>query len=229
MKRLFFILTSSTIYLTASGQHDIGLTANGGLSYLSTKLTSSQTTQKFYFVPSGHGGLFYNFHLGDKSLLGTELLFIQIEGKERSQIPVTDQYGNPTGQFIVQDIRRHISYFGIPIYYGYKIKKLTINLGFQILFTLTSSGHSEYQSPIPIIILPPISDKLNIDSYDYGARTALTYNLTNKFSIETTYYYGLHNIFKGSPDWWIWKTQEVTVGLRYKLFSLGGQKSETEK
>ncbi len=227
MRKLFSLLTLLIIDLTAFGQYEIGLKANGGLSCISAKLNSTQITQKFYFVSSGQGGIFSNFHLGDKSLLGTELLFMQIEGKEHSEISVPDQYGNPTGQSISEVIWRHISYLSIPIYYGYKIKKLTINFGVQTSFMLTNSVHSEIQSSIPLVYVTPPSAKLDIDSYDFGIRAGLGYSLTTKFAIETTYYYGLNNILKSNTTNSIWKVQQMTVGLRYNFFTTR-QKSETE-
>lgn len=214
MKNILLITLLAT-NLTVFGQHNFGLKANGGLSKISTNLNSSIST--IPFVPSGHGGLFYNLQLGDKSLLGAELLFIQIEGKERIETPEID-HGIPTGELIINNFWRHISYIGLPIYYGLKIKKLTINLGFQASFTLTSFERKKGQAPYNggIITWDNKYDKLYIDSYDFGPRAGLIFNLTDKFAIEGMYYYGINNILDN--DITIdrtWRVQQVTVGFRY--------------
>jgi len=72
------------------------------------------------------------------------------------------------------------------------------------------------------------SGKLNIDSYDYGVRAGLLFKLSDKFSIEANYYYGINNILKIYINNMKWKVQQMTVGLRYKFISIGGQKSKKE-
>lgn len=47
----------------------------------------------------------------------------------------------------------------------------------------------------------------------------MVYQLNDKLAVEASYYYGLNNILKGgSPDWKL-KVQQVTVGVRYALWS----------
>lgn len=229
MKRLITIFTILTINFTVFGQQDIGLKVNCGMSKLSDKLiTTQQLTQKFFFKPSGQEGLFYNFHLGDKSILGIELLLIQIEGKEYLKIPFTDINGNLTGEFATDNIWRHISYFGLPIYFGYNFNKLNVNIGLQINFTLASSGQEKGQDPNEygdIITWDNKADKLGIDDYDYGVRGGIFFNFTKNFAIEAIYYYGINNILKTND--WKWKVQQITVGFRYKFFTTG-QIIETE-
>ena len=230
---LLTILTTLTINMTAFGQLDFGLKANFGLSRLSTKLTTSQQlTQKFHFVPSGQGGLFYNLHLREKFLIGAELLLIQIEGKEYLEIPSTDINGNLTGEVGTDNIWRHITYFGLPIYFGYNFKKLNVNIGLQTNFTLASSGREKGQVPDGyggIATWDNKFSKLGIDDLDYGARAGLIFQHTDKFSLEIIYYYGINNILKDeiiSKNLnWKWKVQQMTIGLRYKFISFGGEKN----
>jgi len=221
---------------TTANNHEIfsiGLTANGGLSYLLTKanLMVVGSIQKFYFVPSGNGGLFFRFHFNDKSSFGTELLFAQIEGKEQTKIPVTDNYGNLTGQFIIEDIRRHISYLIIPIYYGQTINKFTIDAGLQASLALTGSFNADIQSPIPIY--GDTNGKLSIKNYPFfGVRLGFSFSLTKNISVSAKYYYGeLANINKyNSPPYSKKQTvQQGTIGLSYKLFSHQRQTTATEK
>ncbi len=224
MRQLLPILTALTISLTSSGQMVIGLTANGGLSKLIKKVDFSGTVQKNYFMPSGHAGLFFNFHVDDKSLIGTDLLFVQIEGKEHLDTPETDIQGNPTGKYMRTDMWTHISYIGLPVYYGYKINKFILNLGFQTSVVLASSGLAKTTSGYGV--LENTIDKLYIDALDAGLWTGLHFRLTEKFSIQTSYYLGLNNILKN--NYAKWKIQEMTVGLRYNLFSRSAQTRETK-
>jgi hypothetical protein len=161
------------------------------------------------------------------------MLFIPIEGKEYLKIPATDNNGNFTGEYTEDNIYRHIYYLGVPVYFGYSFKKLNVNLGFQTNFVLASSGEEKGQ-----VILGGQSytwnnksKDLGINSYDFGARFGLLYKLSDRFLIETNYYYGLTNIIKVSSDAlkknWTWKVQQVTIGLRYKIFSRNSQTTKT--
>jgi len=205
-----------TINLTVFGQHNLGLKVNGGLSRISNSLIMSNGTNKIQYALSGHGGIFYNLHIGNKSFFGVELLVIQIEGREHLESDATDKFGNKTGT-ITNDIYKHISYFGIPVYYGLKFNKLTINLGFQASFMLASSGREKGQAPYngDVITWDNKFDELYIDNYDFGPRAGVTFNLTDKFAIEGTYYYGVNNILDNDESSPIWRVQQATVGLRY--------------
>lgn len=218
MKRQLTLLTMLIINLTVFGQHNLGLKVNGGPSKISYHGFSTFTTLKNQFALSGQGGLFYNLQLGNKAQFGAELLFIQIQGKGRTESDVTDPDGNPTGELQIANTWTHISYIGIPIYYGLKIKKLTLNLGFQVSFTLASGGREKVQVTDngSIRTINRKFDKMNIDNYDFGPRAGVIFNLSDKFAIEGLYYYGINNILLGNnvPDITC-RVQQATVGLRY--------------
>jgi len=218
--------------LTSFGQHDFGLKADGGVSRLTARFHSSQTTQKFPVSPSGQGGLFYNFNLGKTSLIGAELLFVQIEGKEKTETLETSEYNSLTGGAITTKVYRHISYFGLPVYYGLKIKRLTLDLGFQVNFTLASSGREKGQATDGNGATASWDVKyayLNIDNYDYGPRAGLMFRLSDKFSIEAIYYHGINNILANDIELtrWKWKVQQATLGLRYKFISVSKKGKNT--
>ncbi len=216
MKFLHLILFSLYSLLSFS-QHDFGVKVNGGVSKITSKFNSDITTQKFYFVPSGQAGFFYSFSI-KKSFIGAETLFSQIEGKERLSIPIVDNNGNSAGEDL-DIVYRHISYLSLPIYYGFKFKKLIINLGIQSSLALASSG--EERGQFGGIVVSNNFTKLNIDNYDFGIRAGIFVSLSKKFSLEVNYYYGINNILSNSvniPNW-SWKVQQATIGIRYKLFS----------
>ena len=208
---------------------------NGGLSYLYTYFESNppqNETQKFYVMPSGQAGLFYNSLIKDKFLFGTEVLIFQIEGKDYLKLPLVDQNG-PTGEYSEDWTYRHISYLGVPVYFGYSFKKLNVNLGLQANFVLLSSGreigHATYQGQY--YEWDNKGKKLGINFLEYGTRGGLLYKLSDKLSIETNYYYGLTNLLKDSSikKYWTWRVQQWTVGLRYNIFPRGQTTTPTEK
>lgn len=182
-------------------------------------------------MPSGQGGLFYNFQFKDKFLIGTDVLLIPIYGHEYLKLPLVDINRNSVG--VSEDhIYRHIYYLGIPVYFGYSFKKVNINLGFQTNFVLASGGevkgnatyNGQYNTWDNKV------NKLGINNYDYGVRAGLLYKLSDKLSIETNYYFGLTNLIKDSQlsKFDTWKVQQWTVGLRYNLFSHSGQTTVIE-
>lgn len=219
MKREITILVLLIIGMTGFGQQNLGLKINAGLSKISNNLNSPQSKIVIQFVPSGYVGLFYDLQLGDRSRLGAELLFIQIEGKERHETDLTDQSGNPTGELLTSEVWKHISYIGMPIWYGFKVNKLTINIGLQVSTVLTSRGREKgrvlYNGDV---IVWDKSGEINIDSYDFGPRAGLIFSLTDKFAIEGTYYYGINNILGNSlATDWTWRIHQTTIGIKYNF------------
>lgn len=213
------ILAYLLINISAFGQNNFGLKANGGISKIHTsygKFLDENGSpigiyQKKLYAPSGQFGLFYEVNLGKHSLFCSELLYVQIRGKENLSI-----HG------IESEIDRQISYIGIPFYYGYKIQKFTINIGFQLNLTLNSGGQEKDKTTDSFgntVIYTTSFDKLNIDNYDYGVKTGITYKLFSKLSIEGLYYYGLNNILAEKINNWKWSNEQATLGLKYIINS----------
>lgn len=220
MKRKLTILLLLTINLTVFGQHNMGLKVNGGLSRISNSFNPSNSTWTVQFAPSGNSGFFYNLQLKNKSVIGAELLFVQIVGKEKIKIDLIDINGNNVG-ISTGNLYKHISYLSLPICYGFKFNKLTINVGFQTSFVLISSAREKGQSTHngDVTTWDNKFKELNIDSYDFGPRAGVTYNLTDKFAIEGTYYFGVNNICGNDELNWTWRVQQATVGLRYTFLT----------
>ncbi len=228
MRQLFTILTLLIINVTVFGQYDIGLKANGGLSKISDSFTAPNTTTTVRFAPSGQFGFFYNLFISKKSIIGAELLFSQINGRKHENFPLHDSLGNPIYVSLVHNYYRHISYIGLPIQYGLKLRKLTINIGLQASFSFVNKERDEFYASYPKSTSHTTSNtysKLYIDNYDFGARAGMVFNFTKKFAIDATYYYGINNIYKNND--YIWTVQQMTIGLQYKFFTTG-QTNETE-
>ncbi|MBI4929764.1 MAG: PorT family protein [Bacteroidetes bacterium] len=216
-RQLLATLTTLTIALTAFGQYDIGISENGGLSKIHTDFSSKdqRVTNDLRF--SGNAGLFYDYHFNNKSSIETGFLFMQIAGKENH---IKDTY-DPTGTLVMtsyDEFYRHISYIGLPIQYGLKLKKFTLRIGGQVSSAFANKERNERYTVSIHNYSPPHSvtfDKLNIDNYDFGINGGLLFNLNDNWAIETTYYYGLNNIYKNSN--YNWTVRQMAIGLRYTL------------
>ena len=243
MKRIQLYLPIILIiasHFNSFGQLDIGIKINGGASYIYTHFQQSNqafvlggnvSTDKNYYRPSGQAGLFFNRYLKHQFSIGAELLYTQIEGREYMELQQTNQNGMP-GQYITDNVWRHISYLGIPIYFGYNFKRLNINIGFQFNYVLASGGEEKGQEPNNgnVTIWDNKFNELGIKNYDFGAKGGLVFKLSDKFLIEANYYYGLNNIIKDKDYAKVtkWQVQQMTIGLRYEYVSLDNHKDEKE-
>jgi hypothetical protein len=218
---IFFLLF---LNLTVFGQHEIGLKLNFGLSKISKESNIDDPTNAILNIKSalsGQGGVFYNLHLGNNLVFGSELLFIQIEGRDRLELDYTDVSLENIGHG-TSDLYEHISYFGLPIYCGLTIKNISVTAGFQLSYAFASSGRETYNSNINGVIYSgeKVTDNLPIDKFDFGPRIGIMYNLNDKFAIEVVYYYGINNILENQDieNPFSHKIQQATIGLRYTIF-----------
>ena len=145
---------------------------------------------------------------------------MKIAGNEKIEADVIDNKGNNVGHSTVY-IYRHISYLSLPVYYGLKLGKLTVNVGFQVSYALASGGRDKGKLTYngSVMTWDNKFEKLGIDPYDFGPRAGLIFPLSDKFSIEAAGYYGVNDILKEEGPPWTWKVRQLTAGLRYKLFS----------
>ena len=223
LKLTFILSIVFTFNLQTFGQQQFGIKVSGGLSKITNSMELQDVTFATPFVPSGMVGFYYNLALSKKSSLGAELLFSQIEGKEKWEVDFIDLDGNKVGHGT--DLTyRHISYLSLPVYYGFNIKKFTINGGFQISYALASSWREKNVATINGVPdgtynYNRTTDDINIENIDFGPRAGIIYNLTKKLAVEGTYYYGLNNIQKGDPSYWKLKVQQAALGIRYALWS----------
>jgi hypothetical protein len=124
-----------------------------------------------------------------------------------------------------------ISYFSLPVYFGYAYKRLTINGGFQVSYAFSSSGRSESNyvnmiffkdDPLPYKREGGMNRELSdlaIKDFDFGPRAGAIYRLTNKLSIEGMFYYGIQNINQLKSSNEELKIQQMTLGIRYALWT----------
>lgn len=206
---------------TAFSQREFGVKVSGGLSKITSSMELMNTTPSTPFVPSGQAGLYYHLSLSKKSSLGAELLFSQIAGKENYKWDfkdLGDYYGEGT---LYCTIGRHISYFSLPVYYGLTYNKLTFNGGFQVSHALSSRYDQNkvfyIHNGVKENVDNPQTSKLYVRDYDFGPRVGIVYQLSDKLSIEGTYYYSLTDISYPKLAEAAWKIEQITLGLRCAL------------
>lgn len=209
--------------ISTFGQHQFGVKVSGGLSRISNSEQFPNVTLSTPYVPSGQGGFYYNHTPGEKSSLGAELLFSQIEGKEKREIDLIDVEGKTMGH-VTNLFYEHISYFSLPVYYGFNIKKLTIHAGFQISRALAMSGREKSNATINELNVNEYSydrkiDNINITNFDLGPKAGILYHFTNKLTVEGTYYYSIGNIDSRVPKTGELKILQMSIGVRYALWS----------
>jgi len=223
MKRFFFtvILCAPMIFILA--QNNFGVKLNAGVSTIKYKFDQTNIDYKNSLELSGQIGVFGEISIGKKSKLGSEITFSQIEGAETSSFEVLGDYGYPTGTVGYLNTRNniHISYLTFPLYYGYKIDKMTINGGFQVAAVIFSSEviKSTYTISGDITNYTQKQNDMNIDWFDFGPRIGIIYDLNSRLSIEGTYYHGINNIIKENEAFASMRIQQATIGLRYKLLT----------
>jgi len=229
MRLLYFTFILLSTGLTY-GQSIIGVKVNGGLSYLKSELKTyppTPMTQEYYPMFSGQGGLTYQYCFKNRFVIGTELLYSQIEGKDIENGLSGVLFNNNfirDGHYQTT-IYRHIYYLGLPFYVGYNLKKMTLNLGVQTNLKFGGGFHwytnAAYDNG-KIETFDFKSNSLNINKMDFGLRIGIFYKLSDKFSIETNYYYGLTNLVPvdSNDEPPVWNIQQLTFGLRYELFTL---------
>ncbi len=233
MKKLLALFLIFNVAIIA--QSSFGIKINGGVSNISDKLYDSYLEKHTnYFKPSGQVGFFYNLPIRTHEIFGVELLFTQIESKEQIVDTFGTAYTNyPNGAIPLLStyiISKHISYLSLPVHYGINVKKFTFNVGMQFSVRLLSSAQEVIQdsytnnaSGYGFVLIPSTTTynykRWIIKDVDVGETVGIIYHITNKFAIEGKYYYGFNNIYPNSRRTTQWRTQQMTLGLRYAFLT----------
>ncbi len=220
MKRLSILLSLSLLCNLGSAQHQFGLKAAIGVSTITSNSTFA-TSHESFLAPSGELGIFESFEFSPKSFAGIELYVSQISGTEALRIEVADENGNTEEGFA--NVKRGITYLTLPVYFGFRIKKFTINAGVQASLALNSwaVGNSvafQNSSQQVQFTMNRGRSELHIDAFDIGPRIGFQFKLNDKISFDTNYYYGLNNIAgpNSFPGFEL-RVRQATVGMRYTL------------
>jgi len=213
MKRLSSTLLLLAISFSIYSQQDFGFKLSGGISKIipGSKPIEEGIELTFKYPPSLQAGFFYECDFGKKSTIGAELLFIQMSSKEiiassyipwNSRIPITER--------LHQDLQA--SYLSLPVYYRFKINRLSLLVGWQTSIHLTNHYNLYYDEGSSSKIISGGEGKADLNSFDYGPKAGIMYNLSKRFAIDASYYYGLPDII--SDGGW----NLITAGVRYKFW-----------
>jgi opacity protein-like surface antigen len=233
MKRYLAAALFLIFNIAVIAQASFGLKVNGGVSKMSDNLYDHyHGSQTSYFVPSGQAGFFYDQPVRAHEVFGVELLFSQIQGKTKSVDTIGTYSANGTTStniLLTNTFTGSISYLTLPVYYGVKIKKFTIKAGLQVSVMLARQGKEHYQ----VNYIPPYSyytvpmdksGKLYVKDGAFGQTASITYNISQKFAIEASYYYELSNLYRNAKlnasAENVWRFQQITLGLRYSFLTI---------
>ena len=205
--------------IVKSQNSNFGFTANIGFSQVTSNLPISGNEVKFAF--SGNFGMFYELSVSDKSSIGTELLWVQIEGKEESSRSLYVITGINEYEIIgtKSDISRiHSSYIGVPVYFKYEIGKFGIKPGFQIMVFLFANSSTKNWGEVNGEPFSNESKTKNIkfDKIDYGPKLGIDYQLNERFILRSDFYYGIPDITSDEFPWER-RNRQFTVGISYCL------------
>ncbi len=222
MRKQLILLGLLLINIAVFGQHKLGLKVDGGISKINTEFHEVFREADSKYSPSWDFGMFYSYQFREKSTLNTELIISQINGKDEFENEFLFGSDLSNAQLAETKIKRNITYMCLPLYYGFKFEKLSINLGVQVSLAMRSGGeeksHLYDEKNNLIYVATQKFNELNIDKYNFGIRAGIMYDISSKFSIDLSYYYGVNNIHDNEDS--EWKAYQATVGLRYTLFSL---------
>lgn len=196
----------------------IGGTGNIGLSKVTSNLPISGD-YKTKFTLSGNLGMFLEKKIGQKSSLGIEAIWVQIEGKEiTDDIELTGINGQDIEVIGVISDRStlHSSYVGIPVYYRIEFGKIGIKGGFQSMIFLFASSNYEANGEIngePYEADSEMKD-IEFDRIDIGPKVGVDYRLNGKFRLRVDYYHGLTDITSDEYPWER-RNRQFNLGVSY--------------
>lgn len=218
MRSNFLILFFSFISTNLISQHQFGLTLNPGISKFYNSANVENENNRSVFRFSGNGGLFYRYY-SNSIHFGSDLLFVQIQGKDIMKINFTDANGNIVDQQETE-ILRNISYIGIPVTIGFIKGKFKPEIGIQFMVPFRERGidRGDINWNGNNYSWNTIYKDINILNYDFGIIIGSGFKLTEKFDLSFRYYYGFKNIFDGSPQLdWVWNNHQMTFGVKYNI------------
>ena len=195
-----------------------GFTVNYAQSKNTNTTPFSEAESKF--TSSGNVGFFLEKKIANKSSIGLEALWVQIEAKQtENEILWTGTSittGEPAG-FSNTEHRDHFSYIGLPIFYKFHLKKLGIKAGLQPMLYLFGSSNFSSNGELNGQPFADSSETKDIElNHDYGPKIGIDYDLWRGIHLRVDYYHGLNNIFPdGTPDFFEGKNRQVSVGFNF--------------
>jgi len=198
-----------------------GATGSIGLSKIDYDLGALER-KKDKLVLSSNFGFLFEKKIKQQSSIGAKLLWVSLKGE--TEVTVIEIYEiNPQ----TLDRERigtrtaittfNSNYIGVPIYYIYSTNKLKLNTGIQAMFLINTS--SRFQDDILLDGEPPRrlsegENEFEFNKIDLGAIIGVSYSLSHKLSLTSSFYYGLLNADK-ELDNSEKRNRQITLGLNY--------------
>ena len=211
-------------------QHVIGIMASGGIGGIATTnyTPPEYATVKDYAQVSCSGGLFYSFYLGEKSILGVEIVYNYMQNKRAYTI----EYFNTADKLIgvvTNTGYDYMSYVTLPILYSYKLKRWTPYIGFYGSYQfwhdgrLVQSGY--YENEIKDHTWHAWS---SMKDYDIGAIAGVMFEISDRFMGSLRLKYGLLDLkeYESSSQKHLY---QITLGIKYNVLVKGVPKSTTDE
>ncbi|MBA3898749.1 MAG: outer membrane beta-barrel protein [Bacteroidetes bacterium] len=218
MKKLIFLLFPAFLisFSTAYSQHSFGLKANAGVSQIKDNIKYKEGYLS-YGMLSGQAGLYYNYDISKRFFIGTELTWMLVRGKQ--DYPNFFAGWQPPENLIgtQSKMSREINFLAVPLNFGYKVKKLSFDIGINTLYALSANqqftGHLVFSDkPDQKTEYEPYSTE--ITKFVFAPRAGLAYALTEKIELECNFTFGSYNTNYERT----YNFHQLTFGLRYKLF-----------
>lgn len=214
-----FLLLITLIYgKTTFAQHQAGIGLDLGVSRLYW-FNSGEAADgsRWTFMPSGNVGGWYRFRPeNSRSSLQLELMISQIEGNVHTEIPVTDSGQNVIGKRTT-DTYFHITSVSFPVMYGLHFNRVGILFGAEISAPIFSGYSSRINTVYSGVDETgrTSGSPLYIDRFNFNGRVGFEWGFGKKLSVRASYSHGLNIITRENGI--EWKTQQVSIGLRYAL------------
>jgi len=217
LQQILYALAISLFFLgfSAQAQSRAGLAFRLGHSQIQSKYDYELEDQSFGFAPSFGAAVVYEMDLGPNDFLGIEFNYQLIRGNELVKFDVPDSAAIGTIKEI--QYQRSFSYFGIPIYYGWRMKEWEFMAGWYtgVLINSRSSVDAiSAEGSSFVVYSEEYINRAPIKRFDFGPRVGISRKVLKDFHFQLLYYQGLARI--GSEDSnWDASNWSVNLGFAY--------------
>ena len=219
MKRSLILFS---LCLSAAGvfsQNTVGIKAGFGLTCIQSEYHYAIDHQD-YMRPSGLIGFVYQHEFPRHSVIGVGLEGFNLRGKMHTEKTAWGEHEDSLG-IIKRDLWRTVNYLSVPVYYGFRIRQLTVSVGVRTAFMVNSRGMDEVE--YPDLYGHIINDKqeltdLHLCKVSVGPMLALHYQPAERWEIELNYWYGMNNI-NATAEALELHPHAAILGLTYNLIT----------
>lgn len=209
--------------ISAAQNFSFGVTGKCGISQI-TRSVNIDTSEGFQFQNkfrfSYQGGIFGNYHISDRSSVGTEILFLRQNGLYVTSFNISDSVAGAIGG--TNKFYMHASYLSLPIFYSYSLGNISIRGGPQGNFLIATSGKEIFDQVVngDSIHTDTTYSSLNFKKFDLGFTAGIRYDFTDRFFIGLDYYIGFINLIKqdavtiGNAQ-----NQNLSLGIGFRIVS----------